>query len=331
MVWLKKLLSSNPPAWTTFAHELLRKFAAPSPTSKPNVRNNYFLQSWPISPSKLPPPISRCITLAKKYNLMLDALFFHPNVLESLPIWFHTGALPSLKKLNNYFYAQCIRDHHGVTTTGEMWTLAHTPLGNPHRRLSTCTCPQCNELRETAGCLKPFKCVETASNIIKCIPNKWTPNPAPPRTNPDLSAEEIARNRVALERKEALTFHPALTEAGPIENAFRILCPPTPRTQSPATQYNAPNAITHPTVEILYGSNHRIDDDGTQISSGSAFFKKDDPRNFALCTKSESATNDTGILCAILESIRRIDHFVPLPEMRTKTGSTVVTRTYIGP
>lgn len=232
-------------------------------------------------------------------------MFFHPNLLESMPIWFHTGALPSLKKLNNYFYAQCIRDHHNVRTTGEMWALARTPLDNPHQCQSTCICARCTVFRETAGCLKPFKCVETALSITSCIPNKWTPTPVPPRTNPDLSTEEIA-------------------ESGPIENAFRILRLPTPRTESPATQHTAPIAATHPTVEIVYGSNHRIDDDGARVSSGSAFFTQNDPRNIAFCTTNDRATNDTGLLCAILESSTCL-------ETKTRIGSIVMMRISIDP
>lgn len=326
MVWLKKLLSSNPPAWVAFAHELLRVAAAPSPTSKPNARTNYFLQSWPITTSKLPPPLNRCIILAKKYNLKLDALYFHPDVLGAMPVWFHTGALPRLKKLNNYFYAQCIRDHHKVTKVREAWALAQTPFSATHSRTGSCTCENCVSLRNTAGCLKPFKCVETASDITKCIPYKWLPLPIPPRTNPDLSGEELARNRALLEEKGVLTFDPALIETGPIENAFRILCPPQLRMESPAAQQISPDAITHPMIEVSYGSHTMINEDGERISSGSAFFAHNDPRNTTICIADDHTSCDTGSLSIILETIRKIDHFVP-PKTKIKIGTTVLTPT----
>ncbi|KIN93250.1 hypothetical protein M404DRAFT_171561 [Pisolithus tinctorius Marx 270] len=302
MVWLKKLLSPHPPAWTPFAHELLRIHATPSPTSKPKARVNYFLQSWPIAPSKLPPILSHCITLARKYNLTLDALFFHPASLDPLPVWFHTSALLNLKKLNNYFYAHCIRDHHNVTNIGEIQTLANTPFNDSHRCLGSCVCKSCNTLHDTARCLKPFKCVETALNITRCIPKKWSPSPIPPRKNPDLLLEE----------KDALTFNPALTEAGPIENSFHILRPAEPQTNSPATQLQAPDDMSHPTVEISYGLIHKINDDREKVSCGSAFFAHKDPQNLAFRMISDCVTSKTSILCAIIESVRRIDHFVPI-------------------
>ncbi|KIN97504.1 hypothetical protein M404DRAFT_32241 [Pisolithus tinctorius Marx 270] len=121
--------------------------------------------------------------------------------------------------------------------------------------------------------------------------------------NPDLSTEELAHNQAALEEKRALIFNPALTESGPIENGFCILYPPTPRTESPTTQHTAPNAATHPTIEVLCSLNHQIDNDGTQVSSSSAFFKHGDPCNIALCTTGDNTSNDTSILCAILEFI----------------------------
>ncbi|KAI5986633.1 hypothetical protein EDD15DRAFT_2174739, partial [Pisolithus albus] len=154
-------------------------------------------------------------------------MHFHPDVLEALPIWFHVGALPSLKKLNNFFYSHCLCDHHHISSTKGITNIACTRLCTTHTNQGSCDCATCSKLRKSAGCLKPFKCINTAKKILDCLPPKWVPAPLPHRSNPDLTAEGAAQNQLALKNDAPVTFNPMLTENGPIENAFHIICPST--------------------------------------------------------------------------------------------------------
>jgi len=111
IVWLKKLLM--PPhkwsTWTAFANALLAHFYCKTPVVKTEAHISYFLQSWNIHITKLPPHLKRMIKTARAYNLTLDAPTFCPRLLKQSPIWFHTGATPALNHLNNHKDASCLR------------------------------------------------------------------------------------------------------------------------------------------------------------------------------------------------------------------------------
>ncbi|KAG1859489.1 hypothetical protein C8R48DRAFT_565965, partial [Suillus tomentosus] len=189
--WIKGLLAPQSccPTWASFAHTLIAKCAQNSPVVKPEARINTFLQSWSPSTKGLPPLLQRMMKTARKYNIHWETISVNSNVVRQIPAWFHIGATKQLNKLNNCFYAQCLRENHLTITISQIESIAMRQ--NPsHRKNKNCSCTHCASDRISLGCAKPFKCKELAVEIMKCIQPKWHPQTQQIKFNLDLTEEQ---------------------------------------------------------------------------------------------------------------------------------------------
>lgn len=83
-----------------------------------------------------------------------------------------------------------LRDRHNVYYVRDIAPfMARFPP--EHSNVSNCECPTC-ELDRTQGCFHPWKCLQTAREILLCIPKKWQTEAC--------KAREDSRRQVELER-----------------------------------------------------------------------------------------------------------------------------------
>ncbi|KAJ8592574.1 hypothetical protein M405DRAFT_692869, partial [Rhizopogon salebrosus TDB-379] len=226
LMWLKGLLApkNSRPCWAPFAHAILAKHARHAPVVHPDARINTFLQSWSPTVKKLPPHLKRMLRAAKKYSLQWTAPLIPKDLAQQLPIWFHIGATSELNRLNNFYYAACLRDNHRISTVGQMEQAAAS--NDPqHRKQKECPCTKCEYGRTHYGCQKPFKCQETAQKVISCLPEKWYPDESTTEPTPELRLEQHITNNETLRNGDVALFDNQLSLKGHVENGFRIFTP----------------------------------------------------------------------------------------------------------
>ena len=302
LVWLKKLLSPQHkrPTWVSFANAILAHFASKSPITPNNTRINFFLQTWNVYVTKLPAHLRRILKVARTFNLTLDSTAFHPDLLRSAPIWFHAGATQALNRLNNHHDARCLRNHHKVSSVGDVVALAESLLNAEHRQSNFCQCPTCAHIRTTYECLQPAKCIDFAKDLLHCLPAKWLPSENPADAAGDNSNDPATQS-------DSSTFHAKLTTTTYLEDAFCIIRPD--KTSHPLPARRGPLAnMPHPTaeIEVLCCATFKINDDGNYIAGGCAWFGANDARNIAFQpTPTEHTSGTTGALGALLLLIQR--------------------------
>ena len=281
LVWLKKLLTPRHKrsTWTSFADAILAHYSSKTPVVKIKARTNYFLQTWNINVTKLPPHLRRIIKVVRSHNLFLDAPTFSPDLLRQSPIWFHIGATPALNRLNNHADALCLRRNHKVTLVGEMADTAEQTFTENHWASPYCQCATYKHLRDAYNCLNPLKCTTLAKDILQCLPPKWL-------LSENHNQPPQSRNETALEDQtddSTCIFSPRLRLTTHLEDAFHIVRPKTVRHLNPArpdTQCVTP-PHTPEGINLFCGTASKINEDGELISGGSACFSQDDDRNIS--------------------------------------------------
>ena len=302
LVWLKKLLSPphKRPTWASFTNAILAQFASKTPVAPSKTRINFFLQTWNVNVTKLPSHLRRMLKTAKTYNLTLDTTAFHPNLLTSAPIWFHSGATQALNRLNNHHDAKCLRRQHNIASVGDVALLVEQVLNDDHRHSNYCCCPTCVHVRSTYDCMQPGKCITFANELLTCLPTKWLPS----GNIPD-EAREYPANPAP--QSESCVFRANLMEATHLENAFRIIRPDKTRHSLPARRAALPNSL-HPSTEteVLCCSTSIINEDGNYIAGGCMWFGINDIRNISFQpTSTEHTSRTTGALGAMLLLLQR--------------------------
>ena len=308
LVWLKKLLSPAHkwPTWASFANAILNHFAKRSPTVPKEARISCFLQSWNMSPTKIPSHLKRILKVAKAHKLSLDATTFHPDLLRSAPIWFHVGATQALNCLNNHHDAFCLR-RHGVISVGEVITLTEQMLVYDHRPSNYCQCAMCAYIRSTYDCPQPNKCLSLAKNLLLCLPAKWLPSENQRDVTEDTTAEPMPQG-------EACEFRANLVTSTHLEDAFRIIRPDTRIHPLPARR-RAIADQPHPPLEadVHCCASSMATQDGLHIIGGCAWFGETDAQNITLqLPPNECFSKTTGILGAMLLLLQSVEPEVHL-------------------
>ena len=303
LVWLKKLLSPphKRPTWASFANAILARFASKTPVAPSETRMNFFLQSWNVNQTKLPSHLRRILKTAKTYNLTLDATAFHPSLLHSMPIWFHSGATQALNRLNNHHDAKCLRRQHNISSVGSVALLAGRTLSDDHRLSNFCHCPTCVQVRTTHDCIQPAKCITFANELLNCLPAKWLPSE-------NILDEAREHLPIPAPRGESCMFRANLIMATHLENAFHIIRPDKTSHPLPARRAALPNPPHPPAeTEVLCCATSVINDDGHHIAGGCVWFGTNDARNFSFQpTPNELTSKTTGALGAMLLLLQRI-------------------------
>ncbi|KAG2037388.1 hypothetical protein BDR03DRAFT_957576 [Suillus americanus] len=162
-----------------------------------------------------------------------------------------------------------------LTKVGQMELTASR--NNPaHRRRKDCPCPDCESDRSHLGCPKPFKCRDSAKAILSCIPLKWNPEDNMVKYAPDLTSEQKAKNKKAVETGDFVTFDPKVTFSSPLEDGFKAFTPKAPPAKEPAHQLPPPPGATVEETLIVVKGTHQTDIHGDLQSGGGAWFGNED-------------------------------------------------------
>ena len=302
LVWLKKLLSPQHkrPTWAFFANAILAHFASKTPIAPIDTRINFFLQTWNVYVTKLPSHLRRILKVAKTYNLTLDTTAFHPSLLRSAPIWFHVGATQALNRQNNHHDARCLRNHHKITSVGDVAALAERVLNDDHRQSNFCQCPTCAHIRTTYDCLQPAKCIAFAKDLLLCLPAKWLPS-----ENTASGAE--GNTNGPNPQGDSYVFQARLSTTTHLEDAFRVIRPDKTTHPLPAKRAapaNAPNPMRE--TEVLCCATSKINENGYHVAGGGVWFGINDTRNISFQPNpNEHTSKVTGALGALLLLFQR--------------------------
>ncbi|KIJ09912.1 hypothetical protein PAXINDRAFT_17028 [Paxillus involutus ATCC 200175] len=287
------------PQWAHFALALLATHRKPSPAVDERTRINPFLQTWETTTRKTPSTLKRILKVAKKYNVKLATGDLSTEAKRQLPIWFHIGATNELNKLNNHFYAPCLRDNHGVITVDHL--MKFTSLHATHQKWASCTCDDCVNARNNLSCAKPFKCFQLAANLLKCLPPQW--NPGNTLQYPTMTTTTDER-REALHKREKILFDPSATTSPPIENAFSVFSSIGSYPPEPAHRGPPPPDRTHKEVIAITCGEYRIDDDGDIVAGGGARLTNENEQDLSLKVEEHLATRNSGEILVITKLVK---------------------------
>ncbi|KAJ7239220.1 hypothetical protein B0H12DRAFT_1025257, partial [Mycena haematopus] len=192
------------PRWCNLADRRFTREVPTGVTVNKKIRESPFKQTWCPLQKSLPKPLKRMYKSARKLRLKFDALALSKDIKNELPVFFHIGGKKALAKKNNSGCAKCLRDNHGVRSTGDALKIVERNYHH-HSRRRNCACGPCRSDR-LIGCEIPYKCQEEAVKILDCIYEKWDPRAPVRQTNPELLLEEVEKNVQALEDDEAVIF-----------------------------------------------------------------------------------------------------------------------------
>ncbi|KAJ7645320.1 hypothetical protein B0H17DRAFT_847069, partial [Mycena rosella] len=112
---------------------------------------------------------------AKKYGVEFDTCNPSREILGQIPIWHHFGADPDKKQYNNTKACKCLRDNHGVHTTGEGMAILERLSDPAHKRSPVCRCLACDEDRRVRSCNNPIACIQALERRLADLLPKWNP------------------------------------------------------------------------------------------------------------------------------------------------------------
>ncbi|KAF8308040.1 hypothetical protein DL93DRAFT_2064403, partial [Clavulina sp. PMI_390] len=109
----------------------------------------------------------------KKNKLTFSTIDLPNEHKEKLLAWNHLG-MSGQRRNTNLPNSRCLRDTHGVQTTGDLWIHAMQYEELPHRKRNNCACPACREARRE-GCQNPNACMKSAASLLEKIPTAYQP------------------------------------------------------------------------------------------------------------------------------------------------------------
>ncbi|KAH9830777.1 uncharacterized protein C8Q71DRAFT_716273, partial [Rhodofomes roseus] len=175
---------------------------------------------------------------AKKYNASFAAIKLDRALKNQLPAWYHISASKQLRRLDNTALSKCLRlTHHVVTVADIARTARHdAPIAtNTDGSEPSCTCAGC-ENDKRSGCKDPLKCKDAAGRILLLLEHKWNPMMDSPADGLTLTKKRLEANTKAVEKGDAVTFNPSVTEHGGITEAFRVFVDKENITNPPAVR-----------------------------------------------------------------------------------------------
>lgn len=309
LMWIKGYLKLGPdrPQWAYFADAIIAKQVQPSPVVKPAAQKNIFTQTWKPIVKHLPKNLKNMLKTAKKFGVRLEATVVSKDLMRQMPVWFHIGANQDLNRLNNYYYANCLRDKHKVTTIGDIETIVIQDFSPEHQEASNCACPYCTANRAQNKCENPSKCHKTATQILQCIAPKWNPIPEQIQRMEDLTPQQKIENREAFKTDKEILFDPAMTLKNNISDGFRVFTAKGNADPNPAVQTLADLADqTEEEATITTHGAYNIDEHGDRMSAGGAWFQDENEQNLSLKITGASTSPDEGELSVLINVLRSV-------------------------
>lgn len=227
--WIRQYADLSPkrPTWGAVADILIgRAITRDSGKVHSLARFHTFLQTWRADTRPaggLPAPIRSILKSAKEMSVTFAAIKPTRRLKKGLPIWYHLGASKDMKRLNNHYYSDCLRDTHQVLTVADAIRVTkrmRTRTTPPHKNRKDCRCKACREDR-AKGCKKPHACCKLAGNLLLTLSELWDPLQKTPHDGLSLSKEDKDSNIKRREEGEAFTFDPSMSSANDLSTAFR--------------------------------------------------------------------------------------------------------------
>ncbi|TBU21222.1 hypothetical protein BD311DRAFT_679005, partial [Dichomitus squalens] len=225
-MWLKTYLdfTVDRPQWAYIADDILATNVPKNchPEEK-SMRVNTFLQSW--SPRQkaardIPMELKAIIAVAKKHNLVVNALAPSRGIMKSMPMWGHTKAdKRGLRKAskNDSLTVRCLKTKHRLVSVGDFVDFAGLEDKPEHVSMSDeCECIICNEIETNFGCLHPISCMRRAGTVLDTLPPRWDPRGVLPEDYENNAPEDEPMDEDAIEIDRRITTH------GSLSNVFRI-------------------------------------------------------------------------------------------------------------
>ncbi|EIW58190.1 uncharacterized protein TRAVEDRAFT_124253, partial [Trametes versicolor FP-101664 SS1] len=320
-MWLKSYLdiSPNRPRWATVADALLaRAPACGSRAVDEDARINVFMQSWEVSTrakAGLPRSLAQMIKTAKKHGVRVESPNPKRGLQDSLPVWYHLGAVPG-RRTENTKANKCLRKVHAVRTVADCLAVAArlqvvAGAAGAHRSGRTCACAPCQTDREERGCPDPHACAVAARKAVDKIVQKWKP-----ATQQDdglsLTPTRRERNSNAAAEEGDLLFDPSISVGLPVSRAFRVFLPEGEQGTAPARR--RVGAFQVPSESVTVYTDGSCNDNGCEnAAAGSgAYFGEGDTRNTAARVPGRTQSNQTGEIYAVALAAAKTPPFAPL-------------------
>ncbi|KZV84092.1 hypothetical protein EXIGLDRAFT_590192, partial [Exidia glandulosa HHB12029] len=317
VVWLRQYLAEKQarPIWAYLADTLFAVHARQSDAKKVplEARFNPFIQDWKPNKNKLPFILKQMLRVATEYGLTVDAPYIPEEVRVELPAWAHMARANPTRSRENTPSAKCLRENHAAYTVEALQEIAEQAEHN-HVRRADCPCENCCADR-AEGCKAPFKCQETANDILANIAGKWNPDvaqydwPAPERdATRDVDDDGVTEGQpIAFRRDE--------NEGDTLASYYRIFttqlaitpCDTTTLVRRDAgTREEGPARGTKVTV-VACGAT--VNSRNTSAKGGIAIhFPNGEHEDIARACTGEIHTEERSAAAAIMEAARTVSH-----------------------
>ena len=294
-MWLASYLrlDDTRPAWAFAADVLISKAvtrAAGAIRAKAQI--NTFLQTWSpaLGPkSALPKYLQRMFTTAKKHNVSFAAVKLSNQLKQELPMWYHLGALPELRRLNNSPSSDCLRNSHGILRVHELMAFCAHPEEDTLPTNTPCECDKCRQDIDR-GCRDPARCRRAGRRLLALIRPKWNPTVSPTPDGLSMSKSAIERNLSKATDGTPVAFNPSVTDRTSVADAFRVFTLPHVHDFPPALRPQRGLTIEHEAVEVYIGWPPMPEPEGntTLPPYVGLLFGPEDPRNRRIPTSREA-------------------------------------------
>ncbi|KAJ3709506.1 hypothetical protein DFJ43DRAFT_1135264 [Lentinula guzmanii] len=247
-----------------------------------SIKVNIFLQSWKTKRRDLPKDLQNLLKVSAKYGVRLEGLAFSRDILREMPIWYHIESNP-IRNLNRGKESSCLKENHRVRTVGDTEKLARMKGTPRHNNRRDCRCTSCTELRSSAKCKAPNRCINRANQLLETLPQKWNPC-----------------NRLPEDFEPHESWHPGAEKERTLSDAFRIF---TDGRKCNTTADMSWMSETQGETITVYTDGSCENNGGEDAVAGAGIFVRDNnPLNRAIRIPNELVqSNQTGEIISIKE------------------------------
>lgn len=313
------------PTWALVADVLLEgQIPKSQGTIDRDVTINQFLQTWRPNTSgnsKLPRELTSLIKVSRKYNVELAALRLTDKAKKSLPAWYHIGSDTHPGRIHTRNTSTCLKRQHRTMRVKDMVAvtkrLRHDTPDHKHHKISTCACKYCKRDRRR-GCTSPWRCCETAREMLTKLQPKFDPFCNPEADNLSLTPARIEANAAARGEGEYVLFNPSIVKGDDLSPNFRVFGPTRDDRLAPAFRKRQQPGVPEDPAITVYTSGfcgHAGQDDSR--AGGGNWYGVDDARNSAFRVSGDRRSKGSGEVAAILFAVKSVSHFAPLSIIST--------------
>ena len=319
LTWLKTYLNigEDRATWAYFADAMIGNDIPKSQNvdEDPESRVMPILQTWETRArnSTLPEDLRIMLKLARDYNVRVEVTNPSTQAKEEMPIWYHTRAMPTARRMYKTKPAKCLRQKHGVRLVRDATALiARIEGGHSHQR--NCRCNLCNDLRINIKCPHPLKCLATTAQLLEKISPEWNPTiPNPPSEDPNGTEEDnLDTEDILVEKSMGVAS---------LKETITIFGGKSPQmTGQPEVTTNTSGMNRE--ITTAYTDGACLENGTANVAAGSGvWYGMNDPRNICARVTQATQSNQTSELTAVLLAIKNHD---PSENLRLVSDSKYV-------